>query len=281
MPEDGELEALHAFFRLAAAARVPVLGVGANARMLVLDTRYDLPVQRITQDWDFAARFGSWAGYRDFAARLQAEGVFQKIAPHRFLHTGTRVQLDVVPFGGLADARGRITWPETERQMSVAGFAAAYEHAEEISLGGEVFRVTTPPWHVALKLMAYADRKLEKDLGDLDFILRHATEAFLERVFDELGDLLADERLGYDEAGAYLLGKDLATQAPGPVAPELLRVLGALLGDPDRLELRRHLLAFASYGRHEEALRTIVTRFEALRRGLRGDKHSVAARTSK
>ncbi|MDZ7703627.1 MAG: hypothetical protein U5L04_03975 [Trueperaceae bacterium] len=110
-----------------------------------------------------------------------------------------------MPFGDIANQAGLIDWPETKKQMSVVGLDAAYEHAVAIELENETIRLATPPWHVALKLIAYSERRAEKDLRDLDFILRHATEVFIDRMFDELGGLLADDVLGYAEAGAYLI----------------------------------------------------------------------------
>lgn len=268
MPDDNETKTIRDFLEVAAATGVPTLTVGANARTLVFDVHHGLQARRRTLDWDFAARFGSWAGYRAFAERLQAEGVFKAgTAPHRFVHTGTGIPIDVVPFGGLADAQGKLVWPETEQEMSVRGFEAAFEYAERIDLAGEEMRVATPAWHVALKLAAYADRRAEKDLSDLNYILEHATNAFSERVFDELAELLADD-LSYDEAGPYLIGQDLAKQAPPETAVELLNVLSGLLDEPNQLELRRHLLKFPTSDHREAELKQIVARFAALRRGI-------------
>lgn len=265
-----EKRAIEAFLRIAAARQVPTFAVGANARMLVLDQRFGLPVQRITVDWDFATRIESWDDYEAFARDLQTNGVFRRSpnSLHQFVHQDTDIPVDIVPFGGVANEEGLIDWPETEKQMSAIGFDAAYEHATTFTLEDETIYVATLPWHVALKLIAYGDRRAEKDLRDLDFMLQHATEVLIDRVFDELGDHLADERLTYEEVGAYLIGSDLAAQGTAVVKTALLDVLGSLLDDRNHLDLRRQLLSPAQRGTHEAILDMIVERLEALRRGI-------------
>ena len=264
-----EARAIEAFLRIVGTKQVPTVALGANARMLVLDKRYGLPEQRLTVDWDFAARVDSWASYEALAQDLQVGGVFRQTPNNRqqFVHRDTGIPIDILPFGDIANQAGLIDWPETEKQMSVVGLDAAYKHAVAIELENETIRLATPPWHVALKLIAYSDRRAEKDLRDLDFILRHAAEIFIDRVFDELGGLLADNVLGYDEAGAYLIGNDLAAQGSDMTRVALLGVLGGLLGDPNHLELQRMLLS-PTQSDNEATLNTMVRRFEALRRGI-------------
>lgn len=267
---ENEKRALEAFVRIVGAQQVPTVALGANARMLVLDKQYDLPTQRLTVDWDFAARVDSWASYEALAKDLIAEGVFERVpnTSQQFVHRDTGIPIDVLPFGDIANQDGLVDWPETEKQMSTLGLNAAYEHAVTIALDNETIRVATPSWHVALKLIAYSDRRAEKDLRDLDFILLHATEVFSDRVFDELGDQLADDLVGYDEAGAYLIGRDLAVQGSSPVTAALLDVLDGLLDDRNHLELRAQLLSPTQSDTNEVTLGVIVERFRALRRGI-------------
>lgn len=243
---------------------VPTLAIGANARRLILDQPHKLPAQRLTLDWDFETRVESWLQYRALAEQLVARGKFGKTSTHSFVHIPTDIPVDIVPFGKIAGRDATTEWPETERRMSVLGFETALERAEEVDVAGRRLKVASPPWHVALKLIAYADRALEKDLLDVDFILEHATSVQLERVYEALTDELANDILDYDEAGAYLIGADLAAQASEPVVTVLTGVLARLLEDSDHLELKRHL------ARHDEAgkLALIVKRFRALRGGL-------------
>jgi predicted nucleotidyltransferase len=271
VPSDDEQAMLRDLLRITKREHKPPLAVGANARFLVLDERYALPAHRLTQDWDFAARFQSWQGYREFAGVLTGDGVFKQTHPHRFVHTATNTPIDLVPYGELAAADDTIEWPETGRSMNVLGFHAAFQNAEEIEIAGEYVRVATPPWHVALKLFAYADRGQERDLTDIAFILDHATEAFSARVFEELSDELADEVLGYDSAGPYLLARDLLRQSPPKVIAALQDVLTRILDEPDHLALRRLLLRAGSLERREQLLEEFVRRLEAFRRGLRLD----------
>lgn len=259
-------EVLADLLEIAAPLRVPTLAVGANARQLVLDQPYGLLTQRLTADWDFGARVESWPHYRTFTERLTQTGRFRAVSAHSFIHVPTDIPVDLVPFGEIAGQDAAIEWPETERRMSVLGFEAALEHAETVEVAGQQLRVASPPWHVALKLIAYADRKLEKDLADINFMLEHATDVQAQdgRIYDVLAAELADEVVDYDEAGAYLIGLDLASQAPAPVRTALNTVLATLLGDPDYLELQRHLVPYGN----AFMLALIVKRFSALGRGL-------------
>ncbi|HEX7004325.1 MAG TPA: nucleotidyl transferase AbiEii/AbiGii toxin family protein [Trueperaceae bacterium] len=242
MPTEEEEKMLQEVLRVAGEADAPALAVGANARFLVLDERYGLPLRRLTQDWDFAVRLESWQGYQKLAAALTQDGAFLRTDPHRFVHSGTKIPIDLIPLGELAGAEKRIEWPETGRSMNVLGFDEAFQHAEEVELAGERIMVATPPWHVALKLFAYSDRAAERDLADIEFILENATEVLSERVFDELSSELADGHLQYDETGPYLLACDLRRQSSTMVIAGLLDVLSGLLDEADHLSLRRHLL---------------------------------------
>ena len=267
MPTKAEIQLLTAILSIASSLDIEILAIGANARQLILDERFKLTTQRLTTDWDFAVQVDSWASYFLLSQALIKESKFKKISEHRFLHIATNIPIDMVPFGHIAEPNQRIEWPDSEKQMSVLGFHSAYYHGQSIQLNGQVLKVVTIPWHVALKLMAYKDRKLEKDLFDIHFILEHATEVFSERVFDELADALAEGRLDYDQAGAFLLGRDLANQATTDVISVLSGILSNLINDPNHIDFQRHLLRM----QHEDQsanLVIILQRFKALKQGL-------------
>ncbi len=261
---DSDQLALSDLLEIAAQLQVPTLAVGANARQLIFDQPYALPIQRLTFDWDFGTRVKSWEQYRLLTERLVRSGKFKQGSAHSFVHVLTDVPVDVVPFGEIAAPDASIEWPETERQMSVLGFDVALEQAEEIDVAGWRLKVASLPWHIALKLIAFSDRRLEKDLLDISFILEHATDVQIDRLYDALASEFADDVIDYDEAGAYLIGLDLVAQAPAPVITALNNVLTTLLGDPNYLELRRHLTHYGNATR----LALIVKRFNALSRGL-------------
>ncbi len=49
--------------RIARAHGIPIMIIGAGARLLLLDWKHSLPVRRTTKDWDFGVRMKSWTQY--------------------------------------------------------------------------------------------------------------------------------------------------------------------------------------------------------------------------
>ena len=259
-----EGEALRAFVRVAESSGVSVLLIGAKAREIVFDHRIDGQAFRATRDVDFGVRTSSPEHYEVFIEALVASGVFLRIGPHKLTRIdGTEV--DVVPFGGIADEQGNVTWLDSGKVMSVRGFEAAETHREAIDLDGVRVEVVTLAGLIVLKLYALRDRVLETgatDLHDLAYILHNATEFLNERVLASLGkDLIAS--LSYEEWGPYLLGRDVAKIVPIAEARDLAGIIDAyVLVPPDYVRLDR-----AKRGGDLDAA---VKRFAAFKRGLVG-----------
>jgi predicted nucleotidyltransferase len=114
--------------------------------------------------------------------------------------------------------------------MSVVGFQDSEARRELIDLeGGLVVPVAALPSLALLKLHAYLDRRqraVSKDIQDFDWFLRHYEVAGNEvRIHEELGDHLIGDLMDIQDAGAALLGLDLAgshTEAAIVPARELL-----------------------------------------------------------
>ena len=80
--------------------------------------------------------------------------------------------------------------------------------------------------------MAHRDRRKTDDLTDVLFILEHYSRYELEdRIFDELADRLAGGELPFEQAGAFLVGRDVATQCRPASRPKLAAILDNLLSD--------------------------------------------------
>jgi predicted nucleotidyltransferase len=190
--------------------------VGAGARVLTFDERWRLRGARTTLDWDFAIRAASWEHWSTLTARL-LKAVPPKfragVAEHRFIHIDGGA-LDLVPYGGLESPSGEILWPSKSR-MSVLGFKESEAGCELVDIGMDLLvPVAAIPSLALLKLHAYRDRRKRgesKDIQDFDWFLRHYESAGNElRVHEELGDLLRAEHLSIENAGAALLGADVA-----------------------------------------------------------------------
>src|SRR5262249_34980618 len=121
--------------------------------------------------------------------------------------------------------------------MTVIGFREADDHAVRTELtAGIHVRVVTIPTLIVLKLVAYRDRRRNEDLTDVLFILENYSRYELEdRIFDELADELARGELPFEQAGAFLLGRDVATQCSLSSHPKVAGILNDLLSDRDAL----------------------------------------------
>jgi predicted nucleotidyltransferase len=86
--------------------------VGAQARDLLLQYTYDLPVHRATNDIDFGVVIESWNEFTRLREALISSENFQ---PHRTMRQRliheSGILIDLVPFGDLEQPRSRIAWP--------------------------------------------------------------------------------------------------------------------------------------------------------------------------
>ena len=104
--------------------------VGAQARDLLLQYAYNLRVHRATNDIDFGIVVESWHEFSKLQALLIAGKQFQphKTMRHRLVHC-EGLLVDLVPFGGLEEVSGQISWPpDYSIVMSTVGFREAYDH---------------------------------------------------------------------------------------------------------------------------------------------------------
>ncbi|RJR43651.1 MAG: hypothetical protein C4567_05440 [Deltaproteobacteria bacterium] len=268
-----EKEVLRDFVRVALEHDIPFVLVGASAKILVFDSRYDISPSHTTEDWDIAVQ----VDWQAFAKLKQA-----LTSGEEPLFTGTNqneqrvrhkqgIAIDIIPFGGVEDANGVIVWPQSELHLSVTGFQAVYKNAEllEIEEGLSV-PVATPPGLALLKMFAYAERHKDNDLRDFYSILDNYDKAGNEtRLFEELGEFLASGKLEYEDAKAFLLGLDVQRIISVPTRNKLLQIFDQLqLADPYALSLD-HLIGLGGSEKAEERARLRISRlFQAFRDGL-------------
>jgi predicted nucleotidyltransferase len=272
MIDPDEQVVLRDFARIANRINVPFVIVGAGARLLVLDWKYELSSTRTTTDWDMGVRVPDWNAFRQLKETLVAgsDPLFNQDnrIEHRVRHhRGTAI--DIVPFGGVESEDGTITLPEDDKQMVVLGFREVLANAMNFDLGeGVTAPVATPAGLAVLKVFAFNDRKKDDDLRDLYFILDKYDQAGNEdRIFDELSDLLSDGKVEYEYAGAYLLGIDVGHLASSQTLASFLDIIGRFL-DPYSADLAL-LIPLLGDELHEEAQREhIAKKFSAFRAGI-------------
>ena len=209
--------------------------VGATARDILLNHVFGIVARRATYDVDFAVAVKDWQQFHALRARLLARGNFkeQGTAQQRLYFTGQhgdlRYQLDLVPFGAIAEGAGEIAWPpDMAVVMSVAGYDDVLAAAEHVKFADDFDgKVVSLAGLAVLKLIAWSDRGREnpKDAHDLIHLMdSYAAAGNFERVYDEEGVIEAGDA-DPDLAGVYLLGKDICRVASAETLEVLRRII--------------------------------------------------------
>ncbi|WP_202804450.1 hypothetical protein [Baaleninema simplex] len=209
---------------------IPIILVGAGARILIFDRQFG--DGRGTTDWDVGISIDSWQSY----TRLH-ETLTQGNAPrfratstlHKIVHIETNIEVDIIPFGDIAQPDGKIIWSDSENSMNVLGFTEARVNSEITRIENLEIPILTLPAFVTLKIFAWGDRgeRTQKDLEDIEFIFAKYEDD--ERVYNELYDELANETLDFLDANIYLLGRDISRLLQSTTLTELKLVLDRLL----------------------------------------------------
>jgi predicted nucleotidyltransferase len=217
--------------RAAESQRLRLFIVGAQARDLLLQYLYDLPIHRATNDIDFGIIVESWDEFTKLRDNLIVDKKFQphRIMRQRLVHQ-SGLLIDLVPFGDLEDVSGQISWPpDFSIVMSTVGFREAYDHSIEVRITEDlIVRVASLPGLALMKIVAWDDRRFERDAQDLGLIMRHYLDAGnQDRVYSEQGDCfdLLNEEFDYEKASAHILGRDIGRLVTDINLPVLERVL--------------------------------------------------------
>jgi len=267
-------DALQKIAETATELRIPFLLIGAMARDMLLEHVHDMSKERRTMDVDIGVMVGSWAEFSEFSEAMTARGFERQLAvAHRF-RSNEGVLIDVVPFGGLADAEGFISWPPDDNPtMRVTGFDDALRHCLRVEIGpGQVMNVVSLPGLAMLKLLAWNDRRYAsaKDAQDLALLLRLYGYFVKDRLFDSESELM--ERHGFDieMAGAELLGQDIGAMASEATAPHLFSIMcgkneGETLNEQLVRDVSRYLPG-REYTNAETMLKCVLSGIEYVRR---------------
>lgn len=234
--------------RVAAEHDVSYLLVGATARDLLLFHVFGIHTGRATADVDIAFAVNTWDAFHELRTALLESGDFTAgNIPHRIylvpqLSAGQKIPLDLIPFGGVAEA-DMIHWPpDRDTAMTVAGFEDAFRAAVHVELrSGVDATVASLAGLAVLKLFAWQERRhSDKDAVDLYRLMStYADAGNLDRLYDEDLELL--EQTGYDLelAGAALLGTD----AHQLCSPPTLKKLQSFVRTPDAIDILSERIA--------------------------------------
>lgn len=188
--------------------------IGATVPQIVLDFRKSLG-SRETRDVDFVAEVASWEDFDRIRECLLQEGFREGRVAHELWLD--EVRIDLIPFGPSLIQNDMLSWPYGDSVMTACGFDEALECARDEEIAGDLkLPVVTIPGLVLTKVIAYMDRPEERarDLIDIFYCFEHyETAPGQSRRFDHAGTGVEDRPLTYEEAGAFLLGIEVADLA--------------------------------------------------------------------
>ncbi|WP_277978023.1 nucleotidyl transferase AbiEii/AbiGii toxin family protein [Pantoea endophytica] len=190
---------------------IPYFIAGATSREILIHHVYGRPVGRRTRDVDFAVFVKEWALFDALRQRLcEAGAQAVKGNAHRMILDG--IELDIIPFGGVAEANKGAWPPDRDAVMAVDGFEEAFRHTVLVKVAPDrPVPFCSLPGLALLKLFAWRDRGTgnSKDAVDLYKIIVKYGVIEEDRIYDwpVEGNALEWNTL---RMGAYLLGSDMA-----------------------------------------------------------------------
>ena len=198
--------------------KMPFLIIGASARDIVMTEIYGLKPERATKDIDLGVAVKSWNHFEKLKTSLLLDQAAKKTnVPHRIIIHGIKV--DFIPFGGVEDQHGTITWPDSNGvKMSIVGFNETLKNSIELELkNGTLIKVANLAGLVVLKLISWNDRPQERpqDAEDIFYIMTHYFDAGGDqRIYDTSGensDICNIQDFTVEKAGSVLLGRDISS----------------------------------------------------------------------
>jgi len=216
---------------------------------------------RETRDVDAVTSVGSWEDFDRLRRRLFETGFRQGSTPHELLF-GEDVIVDLIPYGPAIVRDNRLEWRETGRVMSTLGIEEAFASAVRVEVApGFSLPVVPVPALVLLKIIAYQDRPGERarDLGDMVYCFEHYEESIEDsRRFELVGVEAERQPVAFEEAGAYLLGIEVANLAKPESLVAIHRFLDMITDEfarPIVQILREERRIFDNEGRRRELFR--------------------------
>ena len=247
--------------------------VGATARDILLQYAHDIHTTRATVDIDIGVLISDWDQFQILKQALIDTGKFNSTRQIQRLMYEDEYPVDIVPFGGIAQDDGSISWPpEYEMDMCIAGFRECYQCAISViaSTSPElVVKVVSLAGLAIMKIVSWDDNneRRGKDAADLVIIMRNYIEAGnMERFFNEEVDILREEDSDYDLSSARFLGREIGRLAGPATKEKLVNILEREAGLSQGHRIAMDVLMGDRF--QSESYERIVEHFNALLRGL-------------
>jgi len=247
--ESIRLAVLEGIANIADSEDIPFFIVGATARDLILAKGYNIRPFRATLDIDIGVRVPDWNQYKKLKEGLVGTGEFKEAKEFQRLIFHDRLDVDLIPFGPIADKMGNIKWPPDEEiVMHIIGFEEAFANSQILRLRDDPIleiKVATLAGLAVMKIISWKDGypNRRKDASDLALIMGNYTDAGnAERFFNEHSDLVDSEDFDYVNAGVRLLGRDIATILSADLKERVLEILDKETGMQERHKLVEDML---------------------------------------
>ena len=248
---------------------VPMLLIGAQARILIFDSQYQVQ-GRATKDWDVAVQLDNWERY-NLLISIMTTGqnpLFKKTKViHKFIHIETELEVDVIPFGDISKPKEEINWPDGN-QMNILGLEEAFVNTEIITIEKLEIRVADIDAFIVLKLLAWNDRRENKDLKDIIIVLlKSPNEEDEQRVYDEFIDEIIEGRFEVDEAAIIFIGRNIQNKFKSETINKIKQIVKIILELQDKY-ISECMPKIVDVKEWDETFDKIVKRFESLQYGL-------------
>ena len=162
-----------------------VFVVGAAARDIALRLLDVTNAPRRTMDLDVAVMLQEWNQYERLTSILLQNHFEKAREKQRFYYLGSngriRFEVDIVPFGAIAE-EDQVAWPpEGSPVMSVRCFEDVMRAADKVTVDGDfAFRLASLSGQFLIKLDTWNDRRMKtkKDAVDMAFLLQNVYVAY-------------------------------------------------------------------------------------------------------
>ena len=222
--------------------QIPFALVGALVPAILLSPESGM---RETRDADHVIKLASWAEWEAVLADLGKLGFRQgRGEQEQRLYYGT-AEIDLIPYGVTNGPEEVLVWRKSGNQMNMTGFSDVFRYARPAEVVQGLTLPVVPLWlFVALKVIAYLDRGLPRDLSDIIYVLERYESSGQELRRFEIASGV--EGVTYETSGAYLLGRDVREGASAkalelvkgfvaPIADEHHKVINTILREENLL----------------------------------------------
>lgn len=252
----------------------PMVLVGAFARDLIYCHAHGMAWPKATFDIDISIGVASWTEYRqacDALLKLKFRNANSE-HPEKFTDANGQ-EVDLLPFGGLAEEGKTIHWPMDGSRWTISGIQEACDHAWRFSGKAYELRVAPPCALIYLKLFAAHDRpeaRKNKDALDIHFLLAHYVNvANKARMLSGGSDADVMPKTGGDLmlASARLAGRDMGQILTAVSADGLAAILRTEAAGRSRCPVAHSMAACCGgeFGKARALLQAVRDGFEEAR----------------